>query len=273
MEGIMKSLFHKFNKSFVNFCFSACILIIILSACGPSPEEIVEQTGQAATSTASSWTPMPKATLTPTPSPEPTAVVCTIQEDQHQEWETVLCETFDDNSYQWNVGLDPNMGIDYKINNGKYIIDFDSENSTGYTTGLALAIPFIDSKDFVLNILGEMDSNYKQCTWGIIFNGFFDTGISFDIDNQGNYYITDNNIQGDYIGNAESGSHSAIKWGEPNKITIISDSGSLLFLVNGIVISSYEYNYSGNDAISLSLWAAEGVSVTYKIDHILVREK
>jgi len=67
----MKYLIHKFNKSVVIFCLSTCILILILSACGPSPEEIVEQTDQAATSTASSWTPMPTATLTPTPTPEP----------------------------------------------------------------------------------------------------------------------------------------------------------------------------------------------------------
>ena len=119
-----------------------------------------------------------------------------------------------------------------------------------------------------------MDSVYKQNTWGLLVNGFYDTGIALEIDNQGNYFITDHNIPGDsYIGNGKYGSHNAIKWDRPNSITVVAEDELLTFFVNGTFITSYEYKYSYENNISVSLWAAEGVSVVYEIDHILVREK
>jgi hypothetical protein len=175
---------------------------------------------------------------------------------------------------KWGVGVDPELWTESTIKNGKYIINYDSANQTGYSTGFSLAMPFAESNDYVVNILGEMDSVYKQCTWGIMVNGFFDTGISFEIDNQGNYFITDENIPGEiYVGNGKRGSHNAIKWDEPNSITVVADDELLTFFVNGTVITSYEYKYSNKNDISISLWAAEGVSVVYEFDHILVREK
>ena len=215
-------------------------------------------------------TSTPRATNTPII----TEMSCSIEEEQHEEWETVFCETFDDNSYQWGVGVDSEFGTESTIENGKHIINYNSANQTGYSTGFSLAIPFAESKDYVVSILGEMDSVFKQNTWGIMVNGFFDTGISFEIDNQGNYFITDGNIPGDiYVGNGKRGSHNVIKWDGPNSITVVADDELLTFFVNGTVITSYEYKYSNKNDISISLWAAEGVSVVYEFDHILVREK
>lgn len=251
------------NKTFI----IGLSLVLVLYGCSqPSDEDIVKAIEETKASESTS-------TPRPTTTPIITEVMCSINEEQHQDWETVLCENFDDNSFQWDVGLDADFGIDSKMSNGKYTIDYNSKNTTGYTTGLSLAVPFFESKDFVLTILGEMDSVFKQCNWGLMVNGFFDTGISFNIDNQGNYFITDSNIQGNYIGNGESGSNSAIKWDEPNTITVVANDELLTFLVNGVVITSYEYDYSNNNTISLSLWAAEGVNVVYEYDHILMREK
>jgi hypothetical protein len=248
------------------------ICVIFLSACGPSGNDKAQKNTSEKSGSSESVI-LPTTPPEPSALPEPTEFICPIQEKQHQEWETILCEEFNDNSYQWDEGLDPQFGTNSELKNGIYSIDYNSENTSGYTTGFSLAIPFIESQDFVLNILGEMDSNFKQCTWGVMFNGFYDTGISFEIDNQGSFYLTDNNISGNYIGNAETGAHSAIKWDQPNQITIVADGGSLLFMVNGELLTSYEYDYSDNNVISLSLWAAEGVNVTYEFDHILVREK
>jgi len=243
-------------------------LTIALYGCAkPSEQDIanaIESTKLA------EQTSTPRATNTPIV----TEMSCLIEEEQHEEWETVFCETFDNNSYQWGEGVDPEFGTESIVSNGKYIINYNSANTTGYTTGLSLAMPFTESKDYVVSILGEMDSVYKQCTWGIMVNGFFDTGISFEIDNQGSYFISDNNISGEsYVGNGERGSHNAIKWDEPNSITVVADDELLTFYVNGNFITSYEYKYSNKNDISISLWAAEGVSVVYEFDHILVREK
>jgi len=244
------------------------VLTIALYGCvKPSEQEIanaIESTKFA------EQTSTPRATNTPIV----TEMSSSIEEEQHEEWETVFYETFDDNSYQWGVGVDSEFGTESIVSNGKYIINYNSANQTGYSTGFSLAIPFAESKDYVVSILGEMDSVFKQNTWGIMVNGFFDTGISFEIDNQGNFFITDGNIPGDtYIGNGKRGSHNVIKWDGPNSITVVADDELLTFLVNGTVITSYEYKYSNKNDISISLWAAEGVSVVYEFDHILVREK
>ena len=244
------------------------VLTIALYGCVKPSEQDIENAIES--TKLAEQTSTPRATRTPIV----TEMSCSIKEEQHEEWETVFCVTFDDNSYQWGVGVDPEFGTESIVSNGKYIINYNSANETGYTTGISLVIPFADSKDYVVSILGEMDSVFKQNTWGLMVNGFFDTGMGFEIDNQGNYFITDNNIPGErYIGNGERGSHNAIKWDEPNLITVVADDELLIFYVNGTVITSYEYKYSNKNDISISLWAAEGVSVVYEFDHILVREK
>lgn len=50
-------------------------LIIVLVACGPSPEEAASQTAAAQTAVAAEWTPTPTATLTPEPTPTVTLSV------------------------------------------------------------------------------------------------------------------------------------------------------------------------------------------------------
>ena len=244
-------------------------LSIVLFGCTtqPSDEDIaraIEET-QIVGSTST-----PRATNTPVI----TEVKCSIEEEQHEEWETTFCETFDDNSYKWEIGVNTEYGLESSMSNGKYILDFNSANKKGYTTGFSIYQSFGKSNDFVVNILGEMDSVYKKCSWGIMVNGFFDTGISFQIDNQGNYFITDYAYPGDwYRGNADYGSNSAIKWEGPNSITVVAEDKELTFFVNGTVISSYEYKYANQNEISYILWGAEGVNVVYEFDHILMRKK
>jgi hypothetical protein len=244
------------------------VCVILISACGPSgkdeaPVGVEEQSVESESS-------QPE----PTTAPEPTAYVCPIQEKQHEDWETVYCDTFDENLYGWELGIDYENGLETDIKNGKLILDFNPENQSGYSTGFSLANPIYGAENYVLNILGEMKSKFKNCTWGVLVNGYYDTGVAFDIDNQGNFYVTDYGYSGDiYIGNADSGSNSAIKWDAPNTITVLAEGGKFLFFVNDTMLASYEPSDTDKVNVSLSSWAAEGVLVTYEIDHILVREK
>jgi hypothetical protein len=48
------------------------VFLIVLTACGPSPEAIASMTATAATATAASWTLTPTPSLTPTETPTPT---------------------------------------------------------------------------------------------------------------------------------------------------------------------------------------------------------
>ncbi len=48
------------------------VLLFMLAACGPSPEQQVAMTATAMTATAAAWTPTPTATNTPTSTPTPT---------------------------------------------------------------------------------------------------------------------------------------------------------------------------------------------------------
>lgn len=55
-------------KKFVGILF---VLMILISACAPSPETLAKQTAAAATSTAAAWTPTPASTATPVPTATP----------------------------------------------------------------------------------------------------------------------------------------------------------------------------------------------------------
>lgn len=123
----MKSLICKFNKSsLLHYDVLVCLLILILSACSPSPEEIAIQTAQAATVTASSWTPMPTATLTPEPIiPKGGYLFISLSKfgSSTQAGNTGLgAFTIDLNSQDISKILDSNQGLEAVSSDGSQIV-------------------------------------------------------------------------------------------------------------------------------------------------------
>ena len=244
-------------------------LILVLNGCiQPSDEDIAKAIEE---------TRVAKSTSTPsiTNTPITTEIQCPIEEEQHNDWKTVFCETFDNNLNNWWTGADPESGVNVSVKDGKYVNEFVSENVTGYSTGwLTSVVIWEESKDYLVSIQGEIDSVFRDCSWGILVRGGQDDGYNFSIDNQGNYFLSDDNLPGErFLGNAKYGSHSAMKWDQPNIITAVVEGKKLTFYVNGTLMVSYESDNSSRKEISIILWGAEGVSVIYEFDNILIREK
>ena len=110
--------------------------------------------------------------------------------------------------------------------------------------------------------------------WGLIVRGDYKNGYSFIIGNQGKYYLTyEGETTANYLGNIKVGSHSAIKWNEPNTITVLVEGEKMSFFVNGVPIVSHEAHNPSKQEISLTVWAAEGVVATFEFDDLIVKEK
>ncbi len=252
------------------FYFAAClILILAVSSC--------TQPSQADIEKAILQTQNAQATLSANPTIvfSPTQPPCNVENSQKEEWTTIICDTFDNNLNNWWTGTDPDYNnVSIKIANGKYIIDYRSENVSGYKGGFYYALNFINAKDYVVSLTGEIISNYKNCHWGIVVRGDYQSGYGFSIDNQGNYYLTYlAETSNNYMGNIKAGSHSAIRWEEPNTITALVEGDNLTFFVNEVPIITYQADNSTRPEISWLIWAAEGVSAVYELDDLIVKEK
>jgi len=249
---------------------AASIIIFVFVGCGAPAGEVIQPKEEPAEIKEES--PVPTYTTAPTEIPSDD---CPIEVSQHPEWETLICETFDDNQdIYWWTGQDPEMGIDVGLSNGKYRIEYDCENQTGYRTGMTLALEVAEASDYVYSLTGEIKSNFRDNSWGLIVRGDYENGYSFIINNQGNYWLSNLGSEtADYLGNIKLGSHSAIKWEQPNTITAVVEGENITFYVNDTAIISHEVADPNNNSISWTVWAAEGVSTVYELDDFLIREK
>ncbi|MDP3683998.1 MAG: hypothetical protein Q8S01_08700, partial [Ignavibacteria bacterium] len=261
------------------------ILVILITSCSSPSEfaiqtaiaktesaiipESVIQTAIAKTQTTGIPTVIPNNPGSPNNSP---SINCEINSPVKNEWDTIMCDTFDKNG-NWETGINDVTGADVSIYGGKYYIDYNSNNTQGYTTGFTTALQFGKAKDFVISLDGKIDSKYKNCTWGLIVRGNIHEGYEFSINNQGGYFLTYHGSPNRYIGNLKVGNNSAIKWGSENTITALVEGKKMTFYVNGIQINSYEAKNNSRSEISWSVWADEGVTVLYEFDNLLIKEK
>ena len=199
---------------------------------------------------------------------------CKITVPFQEDWDVVFCDTFDDNRNGWDLGSDSgdiSRSI-YSIEDGKFIVDLTGKASSGYLSGVIQWIPLISSKDFVITLKGDIFSNYKNATWGIIFNEEDNMNLlAFMIGNRnGTYYLTGYE-DGDQKFPISGRSSSAIRWDEQNELTIVGNDGFYEFYINGEFVNDYNANDIPGTAIALSFWTAEGVTARFEFDDLLIK--
>ena len=69
--------------------------------------------------------------------PAPTEAVCTIENTLNPDWQTILCETFDDYTVLW-TGTEG--GTSTRVEGGQYLIDNSTQVAQGYTTGFIFPV-------------------------------------------------------------------------------------------------------------------------------------
>jgi len=244
-------------------------LSIIFSACS-QPSETAIQTAIAETQIAQTPTQAAQVAVTPTGF---LAQDCALSSVFHEDWTSVFCDTFDDNHNNWNLGSDSgdlSRSI-FQIENGKFVADLTGKVTTGYLSGVIQWISIVSARDYVITIKGDVFSNYKSCSWGIVFD-------QRDSDNF--YALMLNSREGRYnLTQFENGSqkfpistrsHSAINWDEQNELTIVAEDGYYQFYINGQFVNDYKIRPE-TAYISLAIWTAEGVTARFEFDDLLIK--
>ena len=128
----------------------------------------------------------------------------------------------------------------------------------------------------MISVDGIIESNYRDCTWGVFVRSEFDmVDYFFMIDNEGFFMLTGStdNDAARYLGNIDSGSHPAIVWDGSNNITAVAEGNQVEFYVNGELVTTHTSNNDFASEFGLIVWGGEGVSAINRFDNLLVRIK
>ncbi len=235
--------------------------------------ESAVQTAIAKTQTAEKAVESTPTAISPTPTEEKD-LDCGLSTDFNEQWPIAFCDTFSDNRNGWDLGRDSDdlARSIYSIENGKLVVDLTGKATTGYLSGVIQWLPVVSADDFVLTIKGNIESNYKSCSWGVVFNekdwnNFYAFMIS---SREGWYYLTMYD-QGEQKFPISGRSHDSIIWDAENELTIIAEDGYYQFYINGVFVNDYETRSAAGSRISLATWTAEGVTARFEFDDLLIK--
>ena len=117
--------------------------------------------------------------------PTPAPAVCSINSPYKQEWDTLVCETFDSDTFLW-TGQD--QGTSARVESGEYILDNSTKVSAGFTTGFIFPVNVGTAQDHMVSVDGFMDSKFRDCTWGVFVRSTAGEIVYFFmINNEGRY--------------------------------------------------------------------------------------
>jgi len=198
---------------------------------------------------------------------------CQIDSPIKENWDTALCETFDTDTTLWTGKQD---GTSARIEGGQYILDNSTKVKQGYTTGFIFPVDAGSAQDHMISVDGTLESNYRDCTWGVFIRSESnEITYFFMINNNGRYTLTGSSDRESsrYLGNIDSGSNGAIVWDGTNTITAVADGELMEFYINGELITTHDAINSENPNFGLIVWGGEGVSALSRFDNLLVRTK
>jgi len=249
---------------------------IILSSCATNGDD-----GNGANGSPTGDEPPPdadaKQEIVEPPIPDvpevPAPAVCSINSPYKQEWDTLVCETFDSDTFLW-TGQD--QGTSARVESGEYVLDNSTKVSSGYTTGFIFPVNVGAAHDYMLSVDGFMDSKFRDCTWGVFVRS---TSVEivyfFMINNEGRFVLTGSSDEeaNRFLGNIDSGSNNAIVWDGTNNITAVVEGKLLEFYVNDELLVTHEGINAVDPDFGLIVWGGEGVSAVNHFDNLLVRSK
>jgi hypothetical protein len=199
---------------------------------------------------------------------------CEITTPYHEDWPLAFCDTFSDNRNGWGLGSgsdDISRSI-YAIDDGKLIVDLTGKATSGYLSGVIQWLPVVSAEDFVITVKGDVFSDYKSCTWGIVFNEKdWNNFLAFMISSRdGMYYLTKYE-DGEQKFPISGKTNSAIIWDEQNELTIVAENGFYQFFINGEFVDDYETDDIVGTNIALATWTGEGVTARFEFDDLLIK--
>lgn len=207
------------------------------------------------------------------PPSDPAPAVCSINSPLKQEWDSLICETFDGDTNLWTG---QKQGTSAHVESGEYVLDNSTKVSSGYKTGFIFQVDVEAVQDHMISVDGYMDSNFRSCMWGVFVRSTSkEIGYFFMINNEGRYTLTGSSNQGASrsLGNLKNGNHKAIIWDGTNNITVVVEGKLMEFYVNDELLVTHDAINAVDPNFGLIVWGGEGVSAVNYFDNLLVRSK
>jgi len=250
------------------FLFCIILTTTAISACGPSESPLEEMPTEPAT-------PTEEVIIIPTstPEPEPTAEpICPFIPEGFEDWFTILCEDFSTPEAFWGEETSSDEYADFSqiLKDEKYVFTYRSKVKSGFLGGSLRAVPVGEASDFALTFTTEVDSNYKQCGWGVIFRGSMDEYYFVRFQRDGAYTF-EKFAGGKWTTLIPWKGNSAIKMDQPNTTTVIAQGDQLDFYNNGTLLGSYNDSSLTGSTIYIAVTGAEGADFTVSFDDLILQ--
>lgn len=227
------------------------------------PAEKVQPTIESSPGTTLSELALPLEKIVPN--------VCSLSSSFKEEWDTIVCETFDDSTTLWEGSSN---GTKVYLEDGLYVVDNKDLSGRLDAGGYTIPILIGAAKDTMLAVKGSMECLEGGCAWGVFVRSTTDAiAYVFVIDNEGGFSLTGLTPQEttDELGNILHGSHASVLQDSENTITAVVEGTQMMFFVNDTLLATHEANDADNPAFGLIVLGGADARAVNRFDDVLAR--
>ena len=197
--------------------------------------------------------------------------VCTLRSSFKEEWDTMVCETFDDSTTLWEGS---SYGMKVYLEDGVYVVDNSDPSGRLDAGGYAFPILVGAAKDVMLAVKGSMECLEGDCAWGLFVRSTTEAIVYvFMIDDEGSFSLTGLTSQetaGD-LGNIQRGSHVSILQDGENTITAVVEGAQMMFFVNDMLLAEHKAYDANNPTFGLIVWGGADAMAVNRFNDVLAR--
>ena len=238
---------------------------ILLTACaGETPAE------ETATPTAA---PTPTTSAPePTREPTPAGVPCAVPLPGPEDWEVMLCETFDADNGEWQTETQDNPYAAYTstIADGAFRVSYTAKSFAAFQRSALTWFDVTEARNFALSVTGLMESAFENASWGVAFRGDGENFFLFSVTNGGAYQfeIYEDNVWTPIITPKRT---NTIRIGEANTVRIEAVGQDFYFTINDALVDDFSGGTLAGEGIQLVVSAKEGVTAEFTFDDVVVQ--
>jgi hypothetical protein len=211
-----------------------------------------------------------------TPAPEPTATImpCDVPLPGPADWPVAICESFNDNTFGWQVEVQDNEYARYesRIADGEFGVEYYTKGFGGFQKTAVTWFDVATAKDFALSVDGRINSDFERVSWGVAFRAEAEWESLFllSLNNDGTYAfeIFEN---GAWISLISRRPFEGTPLGESNTLGIVAEGGTFNFTINGNPLNSFSGGLLEGLEIMLVVSADEGASVNFSFDNLVLQ--
>lgn len=250
------------GRTFISF-----LLLVSFSACAGAGRSL-------AATPVPTRAPLPTTPPLTTVQPTYSAPICGLPLPGPEDWPVLICETFDspDSLFPAESQDNPYAVYSGATEDGHYTLDYAAKNFAAFTRTALTWFDIANAQDFAISINGQMDTRFKETSWGIGFRGSQDkeSYFLFSIYNDGTYAfeIFENN---GWIPLISRRPFAGITPDGENTVTVIAEGQNFRFLVNGEAVNFFTGGLLEGLQVFLMVSAREGATVIFTFDDVVVQ--